>query len=214
VSRPILFGASYSVYVRSARLALLEKGVDHEHVAVDVFATGGPPAEYRTRHPFGKIPAFEHGDFRLYEAGAIMRYVDEAFAGPPLQPAAPRPRARMNQILGILDSYAYPNLVWGIYVEQVSGPARGRATDQARLDAAIPKSETCLAALTDLMGAGPFLAGDALSLADLHAAPMLHYFRQAPTGAAMLSRHPAIAAWCARMDPRPSMAASQPQARA
>lgn len=214
MSRPILFGASYSVYVRSARLALLEKGVDHDHVAVDVFAADGPPPEHLERHPFGKIPAFEHDGFRLYEAGAIMRYVDEAFAGPALQPAAPRQRARMNQILGILDSYAYPNLVWGIFVEQVSAPARGRATDQARLDAAIPKSETCLAALTELMGDAPFLAGDAVSLADLHAAPMLHYFRQAPLGAAMLARHPAIAAWCARIDPRPSMAASQPVPRA
>jgi glutathione S-transferase len=32
-----------------------------------------------TRHPFGKIPAFEHAGFRLYEAGAITRYVDGAF---------------------------------------------------------------------------------------------------------------------------------------
>ena len=53
---------------------------------------------------FGKIPAFEHGGFRLYEAGAINRYVDEAFPGPRLQPEHPRARARMNQIISILDS--------------------------------------------------------------------------------------------------------------
>jgi glutathione S-transferase len=48
------------------------------------------------RHRFGKIPAFEHAGFRLYETGAITRYVDEAFPGPRLQPDDPRDRARMN----------------------------------------------------------------------------------------------------------------------
>jgi glutathione S-transferase len=89
------------------RLALEEKGVAYELVPVDIFAVDGPPSEHVTRHPFGKIPAFEHTGFCLYEAGAITRYIDEAFGGPPLQPADPRNRARMNQIISILDSYAY-----------------------------------------------------------------------------------------------------------
>ena len=83
---PIVVGAPYSVYVRAVRLALEEKGVPYEIVPVDIFAAGGPPPEHRARHPFGKIPAFEHAGFRLYEAGAITRYVDEAFPGPRLQP--------------------------------------------------------------------------------------------------------------------------------
>jgi len=90
---PVLYGAAYSVYVRAVRLALAEKGVACRLVEVDVFAPGGPPPEHLARHPFGKIPAFEHDGFRLYEAGAISRYVDEAFEGPPLQPARPRERA-------------------------------------------------------------------------------------------------------------------------
>jgi len=35
--RPVLFGAPYSVYVRAARLALDEKGVDYQLVPVDIF---------------------------------------------------------------------------------------------------------------------------------------------------------------------------------
>lgn len=80
--RPTLYGADYSVYVRIARLALIEKGVDHELVAVDVFAPGGPPAWYGAFHPFGRIPAFEHAGLALRETSAICRYVDEAFAVP------------------------------------------------------------------------------------------------------------------------------------
>ena len=95
-NRPIVFGAPYSVYARAVRLALEEKGVQYELVPVDVFASGGPPPEHKSRHPFGKIPAFEHAGFRLDEAGAITRYVDEAFPGPGLQPKDARSRARMN----------------------------------------------------------------------------------------------------------------------
>ena len=98
MSDPILFGAAYSVYVRIARLALAEKGVAYRLVEVDIFAEGGPPADYAARQPFGRIPAFEHDGFRLYESGAITRYVDEAFPGPPLQPAEPQARARVNQV--------------------------------------------------------------------------------------------------------------------
>ena len=212
MARPVLYGASYSVYVRAARLALVEKGVAHDLVEVDVFAPGGPPAEHLARHPFGKIPAFEHDGFRLYEAGAISRYVDEAFAGPALQPSGPRERARMNQAISIMDSYAYPHLVWGLYVERISGPARGRPTDQARVAASLPKAETCLQALDGLAGA--HLAGAQLSLADLHAAPMFDYAVQVPEVATMLARRPALLAWWERMRARPSMAATQPKPRA
>src|SRR5215475_16098998 len=99
MSEPILFGAAYSVYVRAARLALAEKQVPYRLVEVDIFAPDGPPADYLERHPFQRIPAFEHDGFRLYETGAITGYIDDAFAGPSLMPSAPRARARVNQII-------------------------------------------------------------------------------------------------------------------
>ena len=52
-----------------------------------------PPGIFE-HHPFGRIPAFEHDGFRLYETGAIARYVDEAFEGPALQPKDPRAATR------------------------------------------------------------------------------------------------------------------------
>ena len=119
MGKPVVYGADYSVYVRIIRLALAEKGVDHELVPVDVFAPEGLPCWYLDLHPFGRIPAFEHDDFRLHETGAITRYVDEAFAGPALQPVGARARARMNQIIGMLDAYAYRAMVWDVAVERM-----------------------------------------------------------------------------------------------
>jgi glutathione S-transferase len=206
---PVVFGAAYSVYVRIVRLALAEKGVSYRLVEIDVFAPGGPPPDYRDRHPFGRIPAFEHDGFRLYETGAIARYVDEAFAGPRLQPSAARDRARMNQIIGVLDNYAYRTLVWDIFVERVRAPAQGRRADERRIAAALPAAGACLDALADLMADGPYLAGPDLTLADLHAAPMLIYFRMAEEGAEMLRARPVLDAWLGRIGRRASIAATR-----
>jgi len=207
--KPIVHGASYSVYVRAVRLALEEKGIDYELVPVDVFARGGPPSEHNARHPFGKIPAFEHAGFRLYEAGAITRYVDEVFAGPPLQPHDPCSRARMNQVISVLDSYAYRTLVWDIYVERVSRPAQGLATDEERVAAALPRAATCLSALSDLLADAPWLAGPAISLADLHAGPIFATFRLAPESRQLLEPHERLAAWWDRLSARSSFVRTQ-----
>ena len=204
---PTLYGADYSVYVRAARMALAEKGVACRLVEVAVFAPGGPPAEHLARQPFGKIPAFEHDGFRLYETGAITRYVDEAFEGPALQPADPRARARMNQAIGIQDACVYPDLVWGLYIERVEAPRRGRAPDEARIARLLPRAETCLAALESLAD-GPWLAGQALTLADLHAAPMFDLVLRTPEGADLMQRHPRLSAWWDAVSARPSFTAT------
>ncbi|MBB4571703.1 glutathione S-transferase family protein [Rhizobium leucaenae] len=216
MEKPCLFGADYSVYVRIARLALLEKGVEHERVPIDVFAEGGPPASYLERHPFGLIPAFEHGDFRLYETAAITRYVDEVFDGPRLQPVAPRQRARMNQIVSIADGYLYPHLVWGICVERVFKPAKGIAADEERIAASLSKAAISLAALSDLIGYTPWFCGPEQTLADLYVAPMFDYFLMAPEGREMIEHHPKLASWWSRIAVRPSVSMtnfSRPEGR-
>ena len=211
---PIVFGAAYSVYVRIVRLALAEKGIAYRLQEVDIFADGGPPPDYLARHPFGRIPAFEHDGFRLHETSAIARYVDEAFAGPRLQPDDAKWRARMNQVIGILDSYAYRPLVWDIYVERMSAPREGRAADEAKIVAALPRARLCLDVLAELMADAPFLAGEDPTLADLHAAPMFAYFQAAPEGAAMMAERPSLVAWWRRMVARPSMTATRPSPNA
>ncbi len=207
---PVVFGCDYSVYVRSVLLALEEKGVSYQLVPVNVFAAEGVPAHHLVRHPFGKIPAFEHGDFRLYETGAIIRYVDDAFEGPSLQPSDPKVRARVNQVIGVADSYAYPDLVWGIYVERVSKPAKGLAADEARIAAAWPKAEVCLDALSSLLGGAPWFGGSTISLADLHLAPMIYYAMKAPEARTLIAKHANLSAWWERLVARPSMSRTIP----
>ena len=204
-----LYGARYSVYTRIARLALEEKGVGYRFEEVDIFADDGPPAGYSQRHPFARIPAFTHGDLDLYETGAICRYIDEAFPGPPLQPRSPASRARMNQAISVFDSYAYRAMVWDVYVQRVSIPAEGGVSDETLIATALPQCETVLGEMERWLGEDRFLAGNALTLADLHAYPMICYYEATDEGTRMLDRYPDVLAWMAILRARKSVVATR-----
>jgi glutathione S-transferase len=208
MGEPLLYGMNYSVYVQIARLALIEKRVEYKQELVSVFQPGGPPAWYLDHHPFKRMPAFEHDGFRLYETAAITRYVDEAFDGPALQPADVRQRARMTQIIGLLDSYGYRPMVWDVYVERIDRPNEGKVADEVLIASGLAKSRTCLGALAELKADGDWLLGAKLTLADLHAAPMFAYFAKTPEGAAMMAEFPPLAKWWERMQARPSFQAA------
>jgi glutathione S-transferase len=208
-AKPQLLGAAYSVYVRAARLALLEKGVDHGLVEIDIFGAQADNAAYLKLHPFARIPTLRHGDFALYETAAITRYVDEAFPGPALQPSDTRSRARMAQMIGIMDSYLYRPLVWGLYVAHDTAAKAGKPADPASLGEAMMKSRLALKAVANLAQDGPFLQGDRISLADLHLLPMLAYGRITAEGRALIREQNKLLAWWEMMQARPSVAATR-----
>ncbi|MDX8496419.1 glutathione S-transferase family protein [Mesorhizobium sp. VK22B] len=205
MAKPILYGADYSVYVRIARMTLEEKGIGYELVPLDIFAAEDVPAWYLEHHPFGRIPAFEHDGFRLFETSAIARYIDEAFEGPELQPADPRGRARMSQIAGMLDAYGYRAMVWDVAVERLEkAPA-----DEGLIAGGLRQAETVLKVLTSLKAKGSWLLGDGITLADLHAAPIIGYFIKVAEGRDMLGRFADIQEWYARIAARPSFARTE-----
>ncbi|MGH8174786.1 MAG: glutathione S-transferase family protein [Steroidobacter sp.] len=202
VNRPVVFGAAYSVYVRAVCLTLWAKGVSYDLIEVDVFAPGGPPREHFARHPFGRIPAFEHGSLKLHETAPICRYIDEAFEGPSLQPPTPSARAVMGQAVSIMDNYAYRSMVWGVYVECIDKPRRGLVSDVQVIEAGRQQAKICLNALEHLAPASEWLAGDELSLADLHAAPMFALFMRTPDAQQMMEPNKRLSAWWTHVSER------------
>jgi glutathione S-transferase len=202
---PVLFGLTRSVYTRIARLALEEKGVRYTLEEVEIFGPGGVPAEHLARQPFGRIPALTHDGFTLYETGAITRYVDEAFAGRRLQPHDPHARARMNQAIGIVDSYCYRPMIWGVFFARIVAPAEGIQPDEGHLAKTLAKARACCQSLEEILGSKRYFTGDELTLADLHALPILLYFSMAREGAEILSAHTRLRAWLDHMAVRPSV---------
>jgi glutathione S-transferase len=206
--RPIVYGPAGSTYVWSARLALAEKGVAHELVEVGFDAYGAAP--HLARHPFAKVPAFEHDGFALYETQAILRYIDEGFPASPLQPTDLHQFARMNQIIGIVDAYAYPSIGGVILFNRMIAPRLGLPVDENAVAASLPRARLCLAEIARLMGDQPFLAGERISLADLTVIPLFHYFSRLPEGEAAMAEHPTLRAWIARMAERQSFQVTKP----
>ncbi len=204
-----LHGYRYSVYVRIARLVLAEKGVAYQQVEVNPFA-GDVPAAYLALHPFGRVPALVHDGFELYETGAITRYIDRAFPGPALQPTDARRLARMDQIIGVVDAYAYWPLVRQVFVQDVVRPQAGTAGDPAELEKGLVSAARVLDALESLTAHDNWLTGPDLSLADLYLGAMIACFAQSARGAALLTARPGLAGWWWQLAARPSLAATDP----
>lgn len=74
------------------RWALEEAGLDYDLHLI------GPDdqksADYRRLQPFGQVPVYEEGDFRLFESGAIVLHV--AHRSEVLMPPEPEARARVT----------------------------------------------------------------------------------------------------------------------
>lgn len=206
-----LFGLSRSVYTRIAAIALLEKDLEYALQEVEIFGPEGAPEEHISRHPFGRIPVLQHGDMLVYETQAICRYLDEAFDGRSLQPAAPAARARMNQTIGILDAYGYRAMVWDVFVQRVRVPLRGGTPDEAVVSGGLRQVHKVLDVLAGLLSSENFLAGDTLTLADIHAYPMLACLGLAPEGCAAIEERPALVRWLGAMSLRASVVRTRTQ---
>jgi glutathione S-transferase len=208
MAKLIVYGPTGSTYVWSARLALAEKGVTHE--LVEVPFGDHREAPHLARHPFAKVPAFEHDGFALYETQAIMRYVDERFPGTPLQPEDVHEWSRMNQLIGIVDAYAWPSIAGTILYNRLLVPRLDGVPDEAAVAAAVPRARLCLAEIDRLMADHRFLAGSHLSLADLMVIPLLFYFGNVAEGRPLLAEHPKLKAWVRHMAERQSFRVTKP----
>ncbi|MBV9622152.1 MAG: glutathione S-transferase [Gammaproteobacteria bacterium] len=199
----IVHGIPGSPYVRAALLSLEEKGADY-HLAVMQFGTL-KQEPHLSRHPFRRIPAFEHQEWTLYETQAIMRYVDAVLPEPKLQPEEPRAAARMNQVMGIVDWYVMRQISMTITFNRVVKPRFNMLVDEAVIANAIPEARTCVAELSRLLDGHEWMAGGALSLADLLLAPHLSMFAAAPEGQEILWQQRNLKDWLQRIEARPGM---------
>jgi glutathione S-transferase len=204
----IIYGVHGSPFMRAVCAGLEEKGQPYRIESLQPSSMRGE--EYRKLHPFGRVPVIEHGDYRLYETQAILRYIDALYPEPSLQPEEPRAIGRMNQVIGINDWYLFPQAAQIIAFQRIVGPAiLGIKPDEAACAAAAADLERCVRELNRLLGDQPFMAGDRLSIADLMLSPQLFYLSITPEGMSAM-KGTALLAWLGRMEARPSMKATQP----
>lgn len=203
-----LYGFDASTYVRTVKMLLAEKGVtDFEQVPLNVLAGEPKQPEHLERHPFGKVPVLEHGGMCILETSAIVRYLNDVLPGRSLVPATPRDRARMDMIIGLVDSYGYGALLGGVAAYHLFPDFVGGKNDAARTGG-IENGRKLLEFAIKTRGSSPFIAGE-LSLADLYLAPILAYVAMTPDQDAVLGV-PGVAEWWTRVQALPSYAATKP----
>jgi glutathione S-transferase len=196
-----------SPFGRAVLSTLEEKGASWRLSPVPVGTLRSP--EHLARHPFGRVPVLEHDGFLLYETQAILRYLDRVLPSPALTPADPKRTARMDQVMNVNDWYLFQGVANVIVFHRVVGPrVMGLAPDEAAIEAAMPKARAVFEELARLLGQQPWFTGETMSLADLHVAPQLAFFTQTPEWSVLGAPHKNLVAWLARMEARPSFAAT------
>jgi glutathione S-transferase len=196
-----------SSFGRAVLATLEEKRAPYRVVPVTPGTLRAP--QHLVRHPFGRVPVLEHGDFRLYETQAILRYLDRVLPGAALTPTEPRAAARMDQLMNINDWYLFQGVTNVIAFQRVVGPRLlGLTPDEAAIAAALPKAHRVLDELAGFLREQPYFVGEAPTLADLLLAPQLDFLALTPEWDALAAGHGNLGRWLERMRARPSFAAT------
>jgi glutathione S-transferase len=196
-----------SPFGRAVMAALEEKGAAYRLSAVASRSLRTP--EHLARHPFGRVPVLDHGEFRIYETQAILRYIDRMLPSPPLTPAHPQAAARMDQLLNVNDWYLFQGVGNVIVFQRIVGPrVMGLVPDEGAIHAAMPKAHAVFGELARQLGDKPFFVSDSPTLADVLLAPQLDLFRETPEWQPLTARSPNLCRWLDTMSARPSMIAT------
>jgi glutathione S-transferase len=200
----ILYGSSLSPYVRKVLAFAAEKGIELE---LQPMTPGDPDPDFRLASPFGKMPGFRDGDYRLPDSSAIIHYLEAKFPQPALIPPNAEARGKTiwfeefaDTILVSCGAKIFFNLV--VAPRFLGKPGDPEAARQAELNDLPP----ILDYLERTVPAdGGYLVGDGLTLADIAVAGPFANFRHTNTRVDP-DRYPRTVAYVERILARPSFA--------
>ncbi|HEY1287140.1 MAG TPA: glutathione S-transferase [Burkholderiales bacterium] len=197
-----LCGFRISNYHNKVRIALLEKGIEHEE---DASCTPKQTEDFLARSPRGKAPFLELDDGRrISESQVICEYLEDAYPAKPLMPRDPWQRARVRELVAHME----------LYLEL---PARrtygfvffGRPVDEAVKQAVEQDLAKGVRALRALAKFDPFIAGRDLTLADCAAfvhLPLVSIATKLGYGRDVLEDVPGLEPYLAMLGERPAFA--------
>jgi glutathione S-transferase len=204
-----LWGFDGSTYVRTVKMVLAEKGVtEFEQVQLNVLKGEPKTPEHLQRHPFGKVPVLDHDGMRILETSAIARYLNDVLPGKSLIPPTPKDRARMDMIIGMIDSYGYGALLGGVVAYHLFPDFVGGKSESMR-KGGLQNGRLMIDFAMKTKGSSPFIAGE-LSLADLYLAPIVFYVSLTPDKEALFDVD-GFADWWTRTQALQSYKETQPK---
>jgi glutathione S-transferase len=224
-----LYHAPISTCSQKVRLVLAEKGLDYDSEFVDLQKGEQFAPAYLAKNPSGVVPTLEDGGKLLVESTLINEYLEDAYPVPRLAPEDPAARHAMRLWTKKIDelhpacgiaTYAIgvrPGLLRrppeevDALINAIPDPAR-RAVRRSVVDHGVeaPEFAGAYAAHEKLFGLAdqvlqdtPYMAGDALTLAD---AAFLPYVLRADhlNLSSLLEGRAALVGWYQRMQERSS----------
>lgn len=199
----IVFGSTLSPYVRKVMVFGAEKGVALE---LKPAGMGRGGEDFAAASPFGKMPGFQDGDFRISDSTAIVTYLEARFPQPALIPASPEDRARTIWFDEFADTMMMGagSAIFGerfVRPRVLKQPGDAQAADRAEQELLPPLFDY----LEGVVPEDGYLVGGGLTLADIAVASPL-----ATLGCigvtACEERYPRTAGWLKRILARPSFA--------
>lgn len=192
----------FSTYARRVHIALIEKDIPFEAVAVDMAARQHRSPEYLALNPYGRVPTLQDGHFILYESAAILHYLEATHPRPALTPTDAKGRAHVDMHLRLCDAQMGRPAGAIIFPKRFLPEARW---DADAIAAAQKEIEQHLKILSRQLGSADYLVANTFSLADIAYLPFLEFLPlmtdTAPDN---------VLAWRDRLLARPSAAQTKP----
>jgi glutathione S-transferase len=188
---------------RPVMLLAAEAGIPIEMQVVDLFTGEHHQPPFEAINPNHLVPVLDDGDFRLTESAAILKYLADK-TGSPLYPKELQARARVNERMDWVNTQLCRDLAYGFVYPQIF-PLHKRRSDEAQ-DATLrwgqERAAGWLKVMNDhLLGDSPWLAGPAMTIADLFASS---FVALAELTGSDLAAYPKVRAWLERMKALPN----------
>jgi glutathione S-transferase len=185
-----IYGDSISGNCLKVKWTADRLGIAYEWIETDVTKAQTRTAEFLAMNPAGQVPTVVLDDGRpLAQSNAIILHLAE---GSDLIPTDAYERAKMLEWL-FWEQYSHEPYV-AVARFQVKYMGRPVAELDPKL---VARGKEALARLEDGLAEGPFLVGEALSLADI---ALVAYTRMAGDGGFVLADYPRVQAWIGRVD--------------
>ena len=175
-----------------------ESGIEIDFQVVDLFTGEHYQPPFEAINPNRQVPVLDDGDFRLTESSAILKYLAEK-SGSPAYPKDLQQRARVNERMDWINTQLCRDLAYGLVYPQIF-PHHKRPSDDAQkatLAWAKERAAGWMKVLdANLIGAGSYLCGNQITIADYYAAP---FVALAEAVGSDLAGYPNVKRWLDRM---------------
>lgn len=185
-----IYGMDLSTPVIKVRLAANAMDIDYDYIPINLMAGEHKKEDYLKIHPAGKVPAMNDDGFILFESNAIIKYLADK-ENSPLFPEDKKERAMVNQWIDFATLHIGAAIGKVMY-NRLLAPRLNQAVDGQSLKDGLKFLDQFLPVVDNQLAAHKFLAGNAMTLADI---TLLAYLDPCEALQISLVSYPQLSAW-------------------